>query len=48
MKYVTPRNELTPPEAEALAQFLKRVVLNDSRHRAASDDEAILMSDAAA
>jgi hypothetical protein len=38
--------DLTPAEALALAQFLKRVGIDDYRRRAVDRDEAWLMLDA--
>lgn len=40
------RVELSPRQAEALAQFVKRVGFSDLRVNAAHDEEAYLMRDA--
>lgn len=37
--------KLTPAEAQALAQFVKRTGHSDAREKAASDNEAYLMMD---
>ena len=47
MTYTKLTIELTPAEAEAFAQFLKRVQLDDFKRRAVNEDEAVLMKAAA-
>lgn len=46
MNSVTVTLELTPQEALALAQFVKRVCWTEVRQNAVGDDEADLMMDA--
>lgn len=46
MNSVTVTLELTPQEALALAQFVKRVRWTEVRQNAVGDDEADLMMDA--
>ena len=47
MDYIKLTIELTPAEAEAFAQFLKRAELDDFKRRAINQDEAVLMKEAA-
>lgn len=44
---MTLKLDLIAVEAEALAQFLKRVQFDDFKHRAVDENEAYLMQDAA-
>lgn len=46
MNFVTVTLELTPQEALALAQFVKRVGWSEFRQNAVDDDEAYVIRDA--